>query len=379
MGDFKDDKVPSLTEPEEIRCSQDKDQSLISLSSECCSKDEETEKDPQEAESVVFSISQVEKESLVEKIVVTPFSPPEPLPPEDPGTNPHGSFFIPFLALPHFKKDFKAELLHLDEMKEPQYLPLPTVALVSSIADELYDKLLIDQSLWEEDLTEIKVFLRSFQWTPKLKMVNSLSPTNSVVASHKATEHEGIQKTLAQLQKNCYWKPCLPSEVQEKCIIQIEEEVIQFISVNLGLIITSAAFQVALDELKRTIMYASFLYLILHKTSVENNILILTDMGYVLYQQEESSYELSISYCSEVSNFYERSYPTIGRERLLTEADSDEKIALYYSGNATQKEDCLSRLPVISLVAFLHDEMHFNPLTDLSLWGGRRPSKHILL
>ncbi|KAJ9053845.1 hypothetical protein DSO57_1020288 [Entomophthora muscae] len=45
MGDFKDDEVPSLTEPEEIRCSQDKDQSLIPLSSECFSKDEETEKE----------------------------------------------------------------------------------------------------------------------------------------------------------------------------------------------------------------------------------------------------------------------------------------------------------------------------------------------
>ncbi|KAJ9082492.1 hypothetical protein DSO57_1004057 [Entomophthora muscae] len=49
MGDFKDDEVPSLTEPEEIRCSQDKDQSLIPLSSECYSKYEETEKDLQEA------------------------------------------------------------------------------------------------------------------------------------------------------------------------------------------------------------------------------------------------------------------------------------------------------------------------------------------
>ncbi|KAJ9067898.1 hypothetical protein DSO57_1034274 [Entomophthora muscae] len=93
---------------------QDKDQSLIPLSSECCSKDEKIEKDLQEAESVVFPISQVEKESLVEKIT---------------------------------------EILHPDEMQEPQDLPLPTVALVSSIADELYDKLLVDQSLWEEDPT----------------------------------------------------------------------------------------------------------------------------------------------------------------------------------------------------------------------------------
>ncbi|KAJ9088732.1 hypothetical protein DSO57_1020265 [Entomophthora muscae] len=114
--------------------------------------------------------------------------------------------------------------------------------------------------------------------------------TDSVVASHKATGHESIQKTLAQLQKHCYWKPCLPSEVQEKCIIHIEEEVIQFIIMKLGLIITSAAFQVALDELKRKMMCASFLYLILLKTSVEHNILIFTDMGCALSQQEESIY-----------------------------------------------------------------------------------------
>ncbi|KAJ9068992.1 hypothetical protein DSO57_1023098 [Entomophthora muscae] len=132
MGDFKDDEVPSLTEPKEIRCSQDKDQSLIPLSSECCSKDEETEKDLQEAESV---------------IVVPPFSLPELLPPEDPGTNSHGSSLIPLLALPHCKKDSKAELLHPDEMQEPQDLPLSTVALVFSITDELYDKILVGQSL----------------------------------------------------------------------------------------------------------------------------------------------------------------------------------------------------------------------------------------
>ncbi|KAJ9089476.1 hypothetical protein DSO57_1012594 [Entomophthora muscae] len=146
-----------------------------------------------------------------------------------------------------------------------------------------------------------------------------------------------------------------------------------------GLIITSAAFQVALDELKRKMMCASFLYLILLKTSVEHNILILTDMFYVLSQQEESSYELSISYCSEVPNFYQRSYPIIGRERLPTEADPDENIALYYSGNATQKKNCLSRLPVIALVAFVHDEMHFNPLTDLSLWGEEIITAHSAL
>ncbi|KAJ9066780.1 hypothetical protein DSO57_1006391 [Entomophthora muscae] len=271
MGDFKDDEVPSLTEPEEIRCSQDKDQSLILLSSECCSKNEETEKDLQEAESVVFPINS--SASLF---------PPEPLPPEDPGTNPHGSSFIPLLALPHCKKDSKTELLHPDEMQEPQDLPLPTIALVSSIADELYDKLLVDQSLWEEEPTEIQSVLKKLSVDTKVKDAqlfklykdNWLSyvclslRTDSVVASHKATGHGGIQNTLAQLQKHCYWKPCLPSEFQEKYIIHIEEEVIQFTSMKLGLIITSAAFQVALDELKRTMMCASFLYLILLKTSV---------------------------------------------------------------------------------------------------------------
>ncbi|KAJ9054871.1 hypothetical protein DSO57_1009801 [Entomophthora muscae] len=201
MGDFKDDEVPSLKEPEEIRCSQDKDQSLIPLSSECFSKDEETKKDLQEEESMVFPISQVEKESLVEKIVVPPFSPPEPLPPEDPGTNPHGSSFIPLLALPHFKKDPKAELLNPDEIQEPQDLPLPTIALVFSIADELYDKLLFDQSLWEEEPTEIQSVLKklsvdtkvkdgqlfklyNYNWLPYVCL--SLR-TDSVVASQKAT------------------------------------------------------------------------------------------------------------------------------------------------------------------------------------------------
>ncbi|KAJ9073581.1 hypothetical protein DSO57_1014766 [Entomophthora muscae] len=233
----------------------------IPLSSECCSKDEDTEKDLQEAESVVFPINQVEKESLVEKIVVPPFSLPEPLPPEDPGTNPHGSSFIPLLALPHCKKDSNTELLHPDEMQEPQDLPLPTVALVSSIADELYEKLLVDQSLWEEEPTEIQSVLRKLSVDTKVKdgqlfklykdnwlpYVCLSLRTDSVVASHKAKGHGGIQKTLAQLQKHCYWKPCLHSEVQEKYIIHIEEDVIQFTSMKLGLIITSAVFQVALD------------------------------------------------------------------------------------------------------------------------------------
>ncbi|KAJ9062242.1 hypothetical protein DSO57_1012911 [Entomophthora muscae] len=218
MGDFKDDEVPSLTEPEEIRCSQDKDQSLIPLSSECCSKDEETKKDLQEAESVVFSISQVEKESLVEKIVVPPFSSPKTLTPEDPGTNPHGSSFIPLLALPHCKKDSKAELLHPDEMQEPQDLPLPTVAILSSIADELYEKLLVDQSFWEEEPTEIQSVLKKLSVDTKVKdgqlfklykdnwlpYLRPLLRTDSVVASHKATGHGVIKKTLAQLQKHCY-------------------------------------------------------------------------------------------------------------------------------------------------------------------------------
>ncbi|KAJ9080843.1 hypothetical protein DSO57_1020689 [Entomophthora muscae] len=206
MGDFKDDEIPSLTEPEEIRCSQDKDQSLIPLSSECCSKDKETKKDLQEAESVVFPISQVEKKPLVEKIVVPPFSPSEPLPPEDPGTNPHGSPFIPLFALPHCKKDSKAELLHPDEMQEPQDLPLSTVALVSSIADELYDKILVDQSLWEEEPTEIQSALKKLSVDTKVKDDQLLKlykdnwlpyvclslRKDSVVASNKATGHGGI-------------------------------------------------------------------------------------------------------------------------------------------------------------------------------------------
>ncbi|KAJ9063230.1 hypothetical protein DSO57_1002528 [Entomophthora muscae] len=149
-----------------------------------------------------------------------------------------------------------------------------------------------------------------------------------------------------------YQKPCLPPEVQEKCIIHIEEEVIQLISMKLGLFITSAAFRVALDELKRIMMCISFLYLILFKTSVEHKIIIFTDMGSVLSQQEESSYERSIGHCSEVQNFYQRSYPMSGRERLPTEVDPDEKITLYCSGDAIKNEDCLSRLPAIALVAF---------------------------
>ncbi|KAJ9070504.1 hypothetical protein DSO57_1007432 [Entomophthora muscae] len=278
-------------------------------------------------------------------------------------------------------------------MQELQDLPLPTVALVCSIADELYDKLLVDQSLWEEEPTEIQSVLKKLSVDTKVKYGQLFKlykgnwlpyvclslRTDSVVASHKFTGHGGIHKTLAQLQKNCYWKTCLPSEVQEKYIIHIEEEVIQFTSMKLGLIITSAAFQVALDELKRKMMCASFLYLILLKTSIEHNILILTDIDYVLSQQEVSSYELPISNCSEVPNFYQRSYPMVGRERLPTEADPDEKIALYYSGNATQKDDCLSRLPVIALIAFVHDEIHFSPLTDLSLWGEEIITAHSAL
>ncbi|KAJ9080842.1 hypothetical protein DSO57_1020688 [Entomophthora muscae] len=58
----------------------------------------------------------------------------------------------------------------------------------------------------------------------------------------------------------------------------------------------------------------------------------------------------------------------VGRKHLPTEADPDEKIALYYSG-----------LPVIALVAFVHDEMYFNPLTDLSLWGEEIITAHSAL
>ncbi|KAJ9048492.1 hypothetical protein DSO57_1034594 [Entomophthora muscae] len=141
-------------------------------------------------------------------------------------------------------------------MQEPQDLPLPTVALVSSIADELYDKLLVDQSLWEKEPTEIQSVLKKLSVDTKVKdgqlfklYKDNWLPyeclslrTDSIVASQKATGHAGIQNILAQLQKHCYWKPCLTSEVQEKYIIHIEEEVRQFISIKLGLIITSAAF-----------------------------------------------------------------------------------------------------------------------------------------
>ncbi|KAJ9088846.1 hypothetical protein DSO57_1019122 [Entomophthora muscae] len=54
-------------------------------------------------------------------------------------------------------------------MQEPQDLPLPTVALVSSIADELYDKLLVDQSLWEEEPTEIQSVLKKLSVDTKVK------------------------------------------------------------------------------------------------------------------------------------------------------------------------------------------------------------------
>ncbi|KAJ9074989.1 hypothetical protein DSO57_1000930 [Entomophthora muscae] len=122
-------------------------------------------------------------------------------------------------------------------MKEPKDLPLPTVALVSSIANEPYDKLLVDQSLWEEEPTEIQSVFKKLSVDTKVKdgqlfklykdnwlpYVCLSLRTDSVVASHKATGHGGIQKTLAQLYKHFYWKPCLPSKVQEKCIIHIEE------------------------------------------------------------------------------------------------------------------------------------------------------------
>ncbi|KAJ9082325.1 hypothetical protein DSO57_1005467 [Entomophthora muscae] len=126
-----------------------------------------------------------------------------------------------FLLYPIEKKDSKAKLLYPDEIQEPQDLPLPTVALVSSIDDELYDKLLVDQSLWEEEPTEIQSVLKKLSVDTKVKdgqlfklykdnwlpYVYLSLRTESVVASHKATGHGGIQKTLAQLQKHCYWKP----------------------------------------------------------------------------------------------------------------------------------------------------------------------------
>ncbi|KAJ9065556.1 hypothetical protein DSO57_1018275 [Entomophthora muscae] len=78
---------------------------------------EETDKDLQEAESVVFLISQVEEESLVEKIVVPHLSLPESLPPEDPETvksfpypchgpvkNQEGNIYLSVLALNQLRR-----------------------------------------------------------------------------------------------------------------------------------------------------------------------------------------------------------------------------------------------------------------------------------
>ncbi|KAJ9051428.1 hypothetical protein DSO57_1004511 [Entomophthora muscae] len=73
------------------------------------------------------------------------------------------------LLYPNAKKDSNAELLHPDEMQEPQELPLSTVALVSSIADELYDKLLVYQSLCEEEHTEIQSVLKKLSVDTKFK------------------------------------------------------------------------------------------------------------------------------------------------------------------------------------------------------------------
>ncbi|KAJ9081914.1 hypothetical protein DSO57_1009905 [Entomophthora muscae] len=145
-------------------------------------------KDDEKWNQWIFSISQVEKESLVEKIVVPPFSPPEPLPPENTGTNPLGSSFIPLLALPHCKKDSKAELLHPDEMQEPQYLLLPSVALVSSFTNELYNRLLVDQSLWGKEPTKIQNFLNKLSVDTRLKIVNSLSFTR-ITGCHMYAPH----------------------------------------------------------------------------------------------------------------------------------------------------------------------------------------------
>ncbi|KAJ9065557.1 hypothetical protein DSO57_1018276 [Entomophthora muscae] len=46
---------------------------------------------------------------------------------------------------------------------------LPTIALVSSIADELYDKLLVDQSLWGEEPTKIQNVLKKLSVDIKVK------------------------------------------------------------------------------------------------------------------------------------------------------------------------------------------------------------------
>ncbi|KAJ9066059.1 hypothetical protein DSO57_1013501 [Entomophthora muscae] len=54
-------------------------------------------------------------------------------------------------------------------MQKHQDLSLPTVALVSSIADELYEKLLVDQALWEEEPTEIQSVFKKLSVDTKVK------------------------------------------------------------------------------------------------------------------------------------------------------------------------------------------------------------------
>ncbi|KAJ9084387.1 hypothetical protein DSO57_1025108 [Entomophthora muscae] len=95
-------------------------------------------------------------------------------------------------------------------MQEPQDLPLSTIALVSSIADELYEKLLVDQSFWEEEPTEIQSVLKKLSVDTKVKddQLFKLYKDNwlpyvclslikdSVVASHKATDIEEYKRPL---------------------------------------------------------------------------------------------------------------------------------------------------------------------------------------
>ena len=105
---------------------------------------------------------------------------------------------------------------------------LPTIALLSPVADELYDKLLMDPSLWGEEPTEIQSVLKKLSVDTKVKNGQLLKlykgnwlpyirpslRTDSVVAAHKAIGHGGVQKTLAQLQQHCYWEG-MTSDVAE--------------------------------------------------------------------------------------------------------------------------------------------------------------------
>lgn len=105
---------------------------------------------------------------------------------------------------------------------------LPTIALVSPRADELYDKLLLDSSLWGEEPSEVLSALKRFSKDTKVmkgqlfKLIDNkwlpyIRPslrTDAIVSAHKAIGHGGIQKTINMLQQHCYWEG-LHSDVVE--------------------------------------------------------------------------------------------------------------------------------------------------------------------